>query len=161
MEEILERDSVLINLNSIQRLIYKYVHEKTLKEFNVHPGQIPILFLLKKKPGQSQKEIAKTINVEPGTIAIMLRRMEKSGLVRRVQDEKDRRVLRVFITDKADELIKKLRRIVSDVEEIFLSNFTQEEKEKLNELLRKAKKNLLGKVQDKHCDTEMYTDKGA
>jgi len=153
LDEIFERDTVLMNLNTIQRLVYKYVHERTLRGFNVHPGQIPILFLLKRNPGLSQKEIAKIIGVEPGTIAIMLRRMEKAGFVYRVQDEKDRRISRVYPTEKANALIQRLRNILFDVEKLVLTDFTESDKNILRTLLNRMKSNLLSRVQDKPCSS--------
>jgi len=154
MQEILGTQSVLGMLNSIQRIVYKFVHERTLKKVNVHPGQIPILFLLKNYGGLSQKEIAKRIGVEQGTIAIMLRRMEKNKLIERVADEKDRRITRVYLTKKAFELLESLSSIVKEAEDLVLESLTNEESKELKRLLEKIQVSLKNKIVD-NCSKEV------
>ncbi|WP_448376331.1 MarR family winged helix-turn-helix transcriptional regulator [Fervidobacterium sp.] len=150
MQDILGTHSVLGILNSIQRIVYKFVHERTLKEFNVHPGQIPILFLLKNNSGLSQKEIAKRIGVEQGTIAIMLRRMEKNKLIERVSDEKDRRITRVYLTKSAFELLETLSGIVKEAENLILESLSDEECKELKKLLEKIQMSLKEKLVDNY-----------
>ncbi|WP_448375685.1 MarR family winged helix-turn-helix transcriptional regulator [Fervidobacterium sp.] len=154
MQDILGTHSVLGILNSIQRIVYKFVHERTLKEFNIHPGQIPILFLLKNNSGLSQKEIAKRIGVEQGTIAIMLRRMEKNKLIERVSDEKDRRITRVYLTKSAFELLETLSGIVKEAENLILESLSDEECKELKKLLEKIQMSLKEKLVDNYSKEE-------
>ncbi|AMW32237.1 DNA-binding transcriptional regulator, MarR family [Fervidobacterium changbaicum] len=148
MKELMEHARILALLNSIQRSVFKFVHEKTLKEFNIHPGQIPILFILRKEEGLSQKEIAKRIGVEQGTIAVMLRRMEKNGLVRRVPDEQDRRITRVYLTEKSEDVLKSLAKIVKEAEELLVGGLSDEEKQEVENILKKLQNNIKRKVED-------------
>jgi len=150
MQEFLGTHSLLGTLNSIQRTVYKFVYERTLKEFNVHPGQIPILFLLKTHGGLSQKDVAKKIGVEQGTIAIMLRRMEKNKLIERVSDEKDRRITRVYLTKKAFELLEILLVIVKEAENLILESLSDEECKELKRILEKIQMSLKEKLVDNY-----------
>ena len=52
-----------------------------------------MLFALYKKDGQSQKDLAKQLNINPATITVMLTRMEKAGLLERRKDPDDQRVV--------------------------------------------------------------------
>jgi DNA-binding MarR family transcriptional regulator len=153
LKELIENAGILALLNSIQRSVFKFIHERTLREFKIHPGQIPILFVLKKHQGLSQKEIAKRIGVEQGTVAIMLRRMEKNGLIRRMQDESDKRVTRVYLTEKSENLLKNLSAVLKEAEELLLSSLSDKEKQELEGLLKKIQEDLKQKVGE-YCPKE-------
>lgn len=44
--------------------------------------------------------LARNAHVRPSSVSEVLERLEKSGLIERRRDQKDRRVLRVYLTDK-------------------------------------------------------------
>lgn len=142
MKDILNQNSILYLMSSLQRKIFKVINEKVSKEYMLHPGQIPMLFLIQKHPGISQREIAKIMDVEPGTVAVMLKRMEKSGLVYRQEDSKDRRISRVFLTSKAQEILNSVRVIVRDIETSLMEVLTEEEQKKLEEILYKIRNKI-------------------
>ena len=56
MKDFSDERSVLYYLSSIQKYVFKIVYETTVKEYDLHPGQIPILFLLEYKPGNSARD---------------------------------------------------------------------------------------------------------
>lgn len=69
-----------------------------LKNIGIHPRQIPILAVLYKEDGYSQKELARQLGVKPPTVTVSIQRLEKSGLLIRKQDEKDQRVSRIYLS---------------------------------------------------------------
>uniref|UniRef100_A0A7C5Y3S9 MarR family transcriptional regulator n=1 Tax=Fervidobacterium nodosum TaxID=2424 RepID=A0A7C5Y3S9_9BACT len=142
MKDFLNQHNILYQMSVLQRKIFKVINEKVSKEYMLHPGQIPMLFLIQKHPGISQREIAKIMDVEPGTVAVMLKRMEKSGLVYRQEDSKDRRISRVFLTSKAQEILNSVRVIVRDIETSLMEALTQEEQKQLDELLSKIRNKI-------------------
>jgi len=142
MKDFADERSVLYYLSSIQKYVFKIVYETTVKEYDLHPGQIPILFLLEYKPGAIQREIATSINVEPGTVAVMLKRMEKKGLIFRSVDENDKRISRVYLTSKAEDILKQIKDFTKEMENIILSGLSDSERTKLMELLTKIRKHL-------------------
>lgn len=125
----------------IQKIHFRLLRKK-LENLLVHPGQIPILMILSKKEGITQRQIAEKLDLRPATIAIMLRRMEKANLIYRVQDAKDRRVQRVFLSERGRELIDQIRQQLQDSEQKAFENFSQEELTMLNNLLDKMLNNL-------------------
>lgn len=122
--------------------LYHYRTQILLDEIGIYPGQPPLLFLLNKKEGRSQKELADMLRIAPATLTVMLRRMEKAGLVERKQDEKDQRILRVYLTEKGRVMTKKAKGVIREIEKDCFGNFNEEEKEKLQELLNKMRANL-------------------
>ena len=77
-----------------------------LKKLGIHPRQIPILAVLYKEDGCSQKELAAKLGVKPPTVTVSIQRLEKSGLLIRKQDEKDQRVSRIFLSEEGKKIIK-------------------------------------------------------
>ncbi len=118
-------------------------HKKLFKliaaelDLPIKPGRFPFILVSVKKPGISQKEIAKLLNLDPSSVAITLKRMEKDDLVFRKRDEKDGRILRVFPTEKAKEIYDHLRKIVKKVEKDISSILSDDEKECFGEILEK------------------------
>lgn len=118
-------------------------NQRQLDELGLYPGQPPLLTLLLKKDGQSQREIAKLLMIKPATVNVMIKRMEKSGFLRKEQDVQDLRISRIFITDKGKDLAKKLCEIHKEGTDEYLRNFTEEEKEELYNLLCKIRDNII------------------
>ena len=100
------------NEKSIQSLIMEISRmymEKCfvkLKKVGIHPRQIPILAVLYRRGGCSQKELAQELGVKPPTVTVSIQRLEKNGLLIRRQDEKDLRVSRIYLSDAGNAIIK-------------------------------------------------------
>lgn len=139
--EIIDRNSLYYVFLEIQRLHY-YRSHKLLDEIGIYHGQPPMLFILNKKDGQSQKELADRLNVKPSTITVMLGRMEKSGLVERRQDDEDQRVSRVYITEEGKNVCEKAKEVMKNLEEECFGNLSSEEKIILRRLLLQIRDNL-------------------
>ena len=102
-----------------------------------HPRRLPFLVVVVKNPGIAQKDIAKSLNIEPPTVAITLKRMEKDGLVTRKNDLYDRRILRVYPTEKAEEVYKDMKEKVSKLEGKVLKHFDSKDVSCVEEFFRK------------------------
>ena len=81
--------------------LHKQCMSRLLCDQNIHFGQPPLLFTLQKQGGTcNQNDLAKELKVSPAAIAVSLKRMEKAGLVHRVQDPTDLRSNRVELTER-------------------------------------------------------------
>ena len=100
---------------AFQRLL-----EKRIAPYRVARGQWYFLRVLWSEDGLSQRELSARVGTMEPTTVIALRSMEKSGLIRRVRGNDDRRKVRVFLTAKAkrlrDELLGEARRITDEAE---------------------------------------------
>ena len=52
-----------------------------LKSLGIHPRQMPILAVLWKEDGCSQKELASQLGVKPPTVTVSIQRLEKIGII--------------------------------------------------------------------------------
>jgi len=71
----------------------------------LHPGQELIVVDLHGHPGSTQAELVARMGIEQPTIAKAVSRMERSGFVQRVQDDADRRVVRLRLTEQGEEAV--------------------------------------------------------
>jgi MarR family transcriptional regulator for hemolysin len=72
-----------------------------LRELGFATAQLPVLTALKDGAQLSQIELARWSKVEQPTMAQLLARMERDGLIRRDPDPADRRASLVSLTDTA------------------------------------------------------------
>lgn len=140
--DIINKDSLYYLFLEIQRLHYYRTHV-LLDEIGVYHGQPPMLFILNKKDGLSQKEIGDILKVKASTITVMVTRMEKAGIVERRQDSEDQRVSRVYITEEGRKLCKKANGVMKNIEAECFGNFSVEERIILKRLFMQIKDNLL------------------
>lgn len=123
------------------RMYYSRVQSQ-LAEVGLYRGQPPILMLLYKNDGMSQKEMARALNLSPATMTVTLKRMEKAGLVLREMDEHDQRILRVHLSEKGREMCETGESRIGVVTAELLEGFTLEEQQQLNEYLGRIARNM-------------------
>ena len=95
-------DRIFVLVNSVARLSHKAARMR-LGSMGAWPGQIPIVLCLLAEEGLSQKELIERTRIEQSTMAEHLDRMERDGLIHRARDKQDRRVFRIFLSDKVKD----------------------------------------------------------
>jgi DNA-binding MarR family transcriptional regulator len=78
--------------------------------------QWQVLIVLKRHEGVNQGGLAELLDVEPITVCRMIDRLQEADLVERRPDPADRRSWRLFLTDKAAELLALLRPLADQLE---------------------------------------------
>ena len=88
------------------RVFDKILSEKNIDAFNGAQGRI--LYVLWQEDGIPIKALSDQCGLAITSLTSMLERMEKQGLITRVQDEKDKRKTLLFLTDTARGLKRDL-----------------------------------------------------
>ncbi|WP_437653331.1 MarR family winged helix-turn-helix transcriptional regulator [Sorangium sp. So ce1182] len=104
--------------------------------------QMPVLHALGDGGSMSQKELARFAGVEQPTMAEMLARMERDGVVERAPDPKDGRASRTSLTRRALLRLPQLKEELIEVEREAMTGFSAAEKELLLTLLQRVARNL-------------------
>lgn len=115
----------------------------SIKDSELTPGQPKILDYLQNHNGCVQKEIAKGCHIEPASITVILKGMESKGYIERKMLNGDRRSLYVFLTGKGKKYIEYLNEKFDKVENTALKNFSEDEKQQLNDLLMRVYENMI------------------
>lgn len=142
----MNEDTILKRLFSIHRLNFHILH-KQLEKHKMHPGQPPMIMIIAKHEGITQNQIAEKLNLKPATVAIMLKRMEKAGLIQRKQDEVDRRLQRVYLTEKGKAQCEFLQQQMQKLENLAVLGFSEEEKTQLKNFLDRIIENLKNQLE--------------
>lgn len=122
---------------------YKMCVAKIAKKYNLYIGQTEVLFLLKDKPGWTQKDLANELGVSKATIGVSLRRMELAGLVSRITDLQDARCIRVSLTDKGSEICEKCNQAFKEIYDSMFVSFTGDKHQQALNMLSAMKDGIV------------------
>jgi MarR family transcriptional regulator, organic hydroperoxide resistance regulator len=64
------------------------------------------------KEGTPSTKLGPKMGMEPRSMTRMIKSLEKNGLIEKKSDKKDKRMVRLFLTDSGNELRKKSRDVV-------------------------------------------------
>ncbi|MBQ6816851.1 MAG: winged helix-turn-helix transcriptional regulator [Bacilli bacterium] len=87
----------------------------------------PIFFALAKKDGCTQLDIVNFTKLKAPTISLTLQKMEASGYITRVENESDKRITNIYITEKGKEVQEIIRNLFEETDNEFLSCLNEEE----------------------------------
>ena len=118
---------------------------KEFSKFNIGSGQYMYLIHLYKNDGLSQEELTEILNIDKGTTAKSIKKLETEGFVMRVKDKNDKRINRVYLTPKALEIKDEFLLSINSWENMLTSNLSDAEKEQALALLKKITHNLTHK----------------
>ena len=113
-----------------------------LRDHGFATGQLPVLGSLKGGVARSQAELARIAQVEQPSMAQLLNRMERDGLVERVPDPADKRSRLISLTPPAAKRMHLARRVMEGLLEEALTGFNEQEIEQLMGLLLRLIENI-------------------
>ena len=105
-------------------------------------AQWKVLFRLSRQPGLRQVELADKLDVEPITLSRIIDRLAEAGLVERTPDPADRRAWRLQVTEKAQPLIAKLRKLADGLIDDAFKGLSDDEMNRMRVNLARIRENL-------------------
>ncbi|NTX17221.1 MarR family transcriptional regulator [Myxococcus sp. CA056] len=128
-------------INRASRLLMR-LHESRLRPLGLGMSQLPVLTALEDGGTLSQKTLAERARVEQPTMAEMLARMERDGVVLREPNPEDKRASLTSLTPQARARLPEAKAALMRGEDEATAGFTQKEKALLRELLQRVVQNL-------------------
>lgn len=114
---------MISQLNQVQgRIFEKLLKQHGIDDFNGPQGRI--LFVLWQDDGLPISEIGQRTSLSKSTLTSMLDRMEQQGHLQRNYDPKDRRQIRITLTEKAKALNQKYLEVSLEMARIFYQGFS-------------------------------------
>ena len=101
------------------------------------------LLLIDQYDNQSMSALAKTLNISKTQITPRIDQLVNDGLLERVPDENDRRVLRIVLTAEGEDLIKNSNITVKEGMNQLLNPLSPEELEELGKSIETIKNTVL------------------
>ncbi|CBG89798.1 MarR family winged helix-turn-helix transcriptional regulator [Citrobacter rodentium] len=99
--------------------------------------QYAVMRAIAERPGIEQVDLMEAAVSTKATLAEMLSRMEKRGLVKRENDPLDKRRRFVYLTAEGEALLTAMMPLGNRVDEVFLGRLSAQEREQLMHLIRK------------------------
>lgn len=124
---------------------YRAAGQKTLKVHgcdNITREQLGILLLLSLGDGLYQTQIANILGKDRPNITRMIDVLETNGFIRREKDDNNRRILKVYLTDKGKERVSVAKPLKDRMNAAQYKGMTDDEIINLVTLLRKVRKNI-------------------
>ncbi len=115
------------------------VFEEELKTYRITPRQFILLTILWKKEGVSQVELSRKTGVDRATLVGIIDRMEEAGLLERRPCPKDRRVHRVWLTERGRGFEEDLVNAADRVRERIVQRISPGEYMQLRQLLSRLR----------------------
>ncbi len=112
------------------------------RDLGLAVGQMPVLTALKDGAKLTQKELARIAGVEQPSMAQLLSRMERDGLIRREPDPEDGRSSLISLTDAAIDRIVPARTLLFQGNKDALAGFEKNEIAQLTDMLQRIIANV-------------------
>ena len=128
-------------LNDSARLLRTYADQRA-RQLNTTRAQWAVLSGLQRCQGVSQSELAVSLDLAPITLARLVDKLTAAGLVERRDDASDRRVHRLYLTEKSAPTLDKLAALGEGVMQKALEGIDEATIHALTEGLRRIKSNL-------------------
>ena len=128
-------------ISDVARLM-RTAFDRRVRKLGLTRSQWLVINRLHRRPGATQSELADMLEVEKPTAGRMVDRMEAKGWVKRRADGADRRVNRLYLTNEADLIQRRLARISDRTIDDALSPLSPEERDQFSELTARVKRQL-------------------
>jgi MarR family transcriptional regulator for hemolysin len=132
---------VLQRIGRAGRLFMRWADTR-LERFGFSVAQLPVLFALRDGASKTQKELVRLAHIEQPTMAQLLARMERAGLVQRSLNPQDNRSSLISLTSQAAKQAIKSRTVLIEASKVALQGLSAAEVELLSEMLLRVIDNL-------------------
>lgn len=134
-------ESLGYQINHLARMFAAAMRDR-LEEHGVVPGQFAQLLALFEHDGLTQSELCGIVQIEQATMANTLKRMQRDGLIRKVQDPADGRRTLIELTPRARSLEKDLMSAAREINAAATAGMTDAEVSALLVTIETVKANL-------------------
>ncbi|AIQ18390.1 MarR family transcriptional regulator [Paenibacillus sp. FSL H7-0357] len=135
MKEILREVGMIARaLDSISNIEFK--------ELDLTKGQYLYLVRIYENPGIIQEKLSEMIKVDRTTAARAIQKLEIQGFIEKKDDETNRKIKRLFTTEKGKQAYSFLKREGDHTDSVALAGFSEKEQETLFRLLLRVRKNV-------------------
>lgn len=116
--------------------------QQKLEPHGLTPFHWVVLCCLWEADGQATSDIANRLQQVGGTMTGVISRMEERNLLCRRQDESDRRIWRIWLTETGKQLQHSLPSLATELRDQTTKGFSDREQQQFSELVNRAIANL-------------------
>lgn len=127
-----------LDLHGMTSKVLRALAEADMRRLGLHFGQNHLLAVLWERDGSTPGEIAAVLHVTTPTVVKMATRMSAGGLLTRRRDERDNRLVRLWLTDRGRALREPVEAERQALEEKVTADLTETERGHLMAALAKV-----------------------
>ena len=135
-------------IHDVSRL-RRVCYDRELAPLSITRSQWWVLAFISRNDGLPQTQLANELDVGKVALGSLIDRLQTAGFVERRADEKDRRVKRVHLTDKARKLISQIEPVNDSFNARILKGIPRDDLEQTSRTLYEMKKNLIALLADR------------
>jgi DNA-binding MarR family transcriptional regulator len=132
---------------------FETISNVEFKEFELAKGQYLYLVRICENPGIISNKVSEMLKVDRTTTARAINKLEKSGFIEIRKDDVNKRILRIYPTEKGRTTYEFLKEEECYSDFISLQGFSEEEKDILSKLIVRMRENI-------QCDWEVIKKGG-
>lgn len=148
----------LFALFETQRLLRLYA-DKQARRFGLTRAQWAVLAKLERTEGLKQAELADLMEMQPITLTRLIDKLCDSALIERRNDNTDRRVKRLYLTETARPLLARLAELRNEITRSSLGGLSDDDVRRLVGQLETVKDNLREAIHAFGSGTKLQTIK--
>ena len=127
------------------QLLGRVAFDEAIHRHGLTISQYGVLWRLAEYPGISGAELAREMAMTPQATQETLRWLESNGLICRIAAPRDRRALRLHLTDIGEHSLDQCRPTMAAVETDALRSFTADERRQFRNLLKQYIETMQGR----------------
>lgn len=127
-------------IRGLIRNVKAYIGQE-LKNYNISQGQFEYFIMIYENEGINQKDLADLMNVGKASVTKAMKKLLEEGLVERKISESDQRNYGLYISPKGQKYSEIFKLTSTKIAKTLFKDFTIEEIETLQHLLKKMQKN--------------------
>lgn len=131
---------------SIMDRLMKMYYDHGLADFEIGWGQQFYVEYIYDHPGTSAQEMVKYIRVDKATLTKVVKKLVQIGYIKVVEDEKDRRIKRLYLTDLAVPAAKRIKEIHNSFYETLCMDIPSEDVQLAEKTMKHMVENINRKI---------------
>lgn len=135
------RRQLAFTLHDVARLMRVYSDQRA-RELKMTRAQWALLVRLQRSEGVKQNELAGLLDLSPITVGRLIDKLTAVGLVERRPDACDRRAYRLYLTGKAEPILRQLGDLAEDMLGRALAGLDEASLDEMHKRLTAIKANL-------------------
>lgn len=131
---------------SIMDRLMKMYYDRGLSDFEIGWGQQFYVEYIYDHPGTSAQEMVGYIRVDKATLTKVVKKLVQIGYIKVTEDEKDRRIKHLYLTDLAIPAAKRIKEIHNSFYETLCMDISTEDVRSAEKTLKHMVENINRKI---------------
>lgn len=110
--------------------VYQRFCQSVIREYDLNATSFQVIMFLANNPQyNTARDLCQMRGIKTGIASVAVEQLIQMGYLERKTDARDRRIQRLYVTDRADDLIRQGRQVQQEFAQTIADGLTQQEQE--------------------------------